>query len=395
MRIFVFVFLFVNTIIILITYKLGLQFNYYSEFVSLLVVLYSIIYFSQTGLVNKYLNCSIILFLYFFIVIIKNKLPYVVFVQVFLYLKLIFFYLFYNLLSDSKKNEFIAKLYRLMNFLLILVLVGVFIEIISPNFFYDIFGVDRREGRGINGFFISSFFARPTVMGQFCIIYIMIWYIYNKVIRENYTSADIIKLVVISVILFLTFSRKEVLIGLLFILLYPYSEKYKKIRLYLLICLSPFVVLYYLYFMGQDNSISLSTEYNRYKIMQASLTVIQDYFPFGSGPGTFGSQMSVFYSNIYDKYAPNLFGVNNDKYLYDVFLFTFYAEIGIAFFVYLNFFRNIYRCKSIISNSMILYIKKYILITFFILIIFTPIIMNPMGLMLISVVGLLNVNESY
>ena len=87
-------------------------------------------------------------------------------------------------------------------------------------------------------------------------------------------------------------------------------------------------------------------------------TVLMDFFPLGSGFGTFASYLSGrYYSNIYDLYGiSNVIGMTREKYNYisDVFWPYIYAQFGIfglALYVKLIFSLFIRQFRSNITNG--------------------------------------------
>ncbi|WP_146142047.1 hypothetical protein [Prolixibacter denitrificans] len=198
---------------------------------------------------------------------------------------------------------------------------------------------------------------------------------------------------------FLSFSRKEFALTIVYLLSIYISTRNKTHRLKYYIFASfagLFIIsLYLILFFRKANEVALSDNYVRFQLIEYSIQIIKDYFPFGTGPGTFGSQLSLQYPIIYEKYGvgPNILGYNGHRGpIYDAFLFTFTAEMGIGIILYLILLVSIWRKKPLINNHVLKTTKRFIIIAIFIIGLFAPVIMNPFGLISFSILGLISKN---
>ena len=96
----------------------------------------------------------------------------------------------------------------------------------------------------------------------------------------------------------------------------------------------------------------------RTTLMIVGFTIIKDYFPLGSGLGTFASYISGrYYSNIYDLYGiSNVMGMTREKYNFisDVFWPYIYGQFGVfGFLIYLKLIFDIFirQYRADISNG--------------------------------------------
>lgn len=107
-----------------------------------------------------------------------------------------------------------------------------------------------------------------------------------------------------------------------------------------------------------EQQVNLGYPVPRTVLHLVGFTVLMDFFPLGSGFGTFASYLSGrYYSNIYDLYGiSNVIGMTREKYNYisDVFWPYIYAQFGIfglALYVKLIFSLFIRQFRSHITNG--------------------------------------------
>ena len=183
----------------------------------------------------------------------------------------------------------------------------------------------------------------------------------------------------------LSFSRKETLFIFIFILLFPYPSKsilrkWLK-RLILSIAVFAGLLYYYLTFFESANRKGFDSGYVRWKIMAKSIEVYSDYFPLGTGAGTFGSRVSLMMPHLYEEYnvGQAMLGweaTNSRGPIYDAFLSTFITEIGIGFLLIMFFFYKLLESKTILKNNYSRFIKNFILIYLLSLSFFVPMLTN-------------------
>lgn len=155
---------------------------------------------------------------------------------------------------------------------------------------------------------------------------------------------------------------------LFFFFIYP-NKKFRlspKIILLLTACLSMIVfvawekISYYYIAGAQADSI-----YARPYLYMNSITILNDYFPFGSGFGTYATHASdQFYSPLYFKYKMYLnYEIGNKRFLSDTFFPSLaqFGYIGIAFFT-LFWYRIFQIGKSLKNFKIILLIILFFFI---------------------------------
>jgi len=94
--------------------------------------------------------------------------------------------------------------------------------------------------------------------------------------------------------------------------------------------------------MGEETNAEFTDKYVRFQMFGYAVQIMMDYFPIGSGPGTYGSLFSLEYTNIYDKYMVSnriVYGVNDFGRgpIFDLFLISLTAEYGIGILIYFIF----------------------------------------------------------
>ena len=155
----------------------------------------------------------------------------------------------------------------------------------------------------------------------------------------------------LTIFIFATTLKKSILELLLIIFIYLFFVESLQLKLklfisfFLLVFLIPVVILIgdsmleniaFNIFYFQNTGVE---EHVRFGMYLASYNIASDYFPFGSGFGTFGSFGSIFggfYSPLYDEYGVSAIGLNslndvlNSKHtLLDTFWPHIFAELGV------------------------------------------------------------------
>ncbi|MEP0986297.1 O-antigen ligase family protein [Ekhidna sp.] len=288
---------------------------------------------------------------------------------------------------------------KLFNILLITSLLFSILEIVFPELYSMVFGLEKQP-RGIAGVYITSFFGARTSYAQFLLFFIFHHYSYKK--EFGITSRNKLLLYLAFVLLIFAFSRKEFLFGLVF--LFYFSEfrfKTKTQKYFAAVVVLGIVLIsgyfYYTTFFSITNENTFSDGYSRVRLLLSAYEIIIDKFPFGSGPGTFGSQMSLNNTSIYEAYSvPEdlVYGWGDvPGPIYDIFLISFFVEYGIGLLFILMFFFKLsnrsFRNES--HKKVIDFLLLYIISISFI----SPALMNWNGYLLLSFIGLLTSRKSF
>ena len=284
-----------------------------------------------------------------------------------------------------------------MSLILILSVIISTLQFVNPDWF-------GRDYRGLNGVTLLGFFQSRTLFSSFLVLLLI--YLTNvkrfepfnyrlKFIKyKNY----IIPLVLILILL--TFTRKDLVFALGYFM-YTSSRGKGKYRYFLriisvvIILVSPFLSRY---FFGDINKKTFVEDQIRTEILESGVNVFEEYFPFGSGPGTFGSIMSIEYQEVYkDVNVPTriYLGYEGDKRgpIFDVFIISLLAEYGLGIILFAFIFFHIYNKRSPEIINQYLEegkFKKHSLIYIILMSLTVPIFNNIIGLLFFSFFGLIS-----
>lgn len=183
-------------------------------------------------------------------------------------------------------------------------------------------------------------------------------------------------LLLMSLMLVLSGKEKAYAGVLIFVVLY-YLIVHKKVQAkirYILYMAVPVVLLawdkiYYYFILGNDR-------FAKSIMTKTSIQIMKDYFPFGTGFGTFGSTYArEFYSPVYYLYGISEnaeMGIQNKQYLTDMFWPILFGEtgilgtlvyVGLLILLFLQIQRVFYYSKK--KYFILLYLFVYMLITTF------------------------------
>lgn len=378
-----------------LSYKIGLSLSVLNEFVTLLVFLL----YAYKITINKQaikLSSAVLLCLGFFSYMVllafyRGIMP-LSMIQILIYIQFFFFFFYFHHQSFDDKNRTVILLKNILDSVLIIVFITTLIEFIDRSSFRDFIGV-HDVNRGINGFYLVSFFGSGPSLGIFCMLYVVVWHYYHYAKNIKTKRRDVIYLIGALIIGTLSFSRKEVLLMFLFIVFFPYPTK-STLKLWIKRFVFGFgaflmLIIYYLTFFESANSKGFSGDYVRWKIANKAVEIYSDYASFGTGAGTFGSKMSLTLDHIYKKYeiGQAMLGweaSNSRGPIYDSFMFTLFTEIGIGILFVFLFFFFILNAKPLTINSYSKYIKRFLIFVMFTLSFFIPMLTNSFGFIIIS-----------
>lgn len=370
--------------------------GYFNELI-FLCVLFLLGYFA---LINKTINKDILyLFLllgYSIFQIVLLNLPFNHIIQGFIYIQFVIYFVYYNNLDGKVKIKTIYYLSKYFKFFVIPVTLVAIVDIINPSLTRNLLSLGAENDRGINGFYLQSLFGSTTGLSQFCLLILFIYYIYNALFTPN-KLLNYFQYFLILCLAFFSFSRKEVTLVFAFIFLMFHVKKYGRIcikKIVFPVVGGVIIIIGYIYiFFSSANEVSFSDGYNRFKMADYSAQIIKAKFPFGSGVGTFGSQMSLNYGKIYDEFdvGPEMTGYNGERGpIYDSFLFTFTAEQGIGLLLYIYIVFYIIKKAPFKGIYLFNYIRNFIALSLLIISFFAPVIMNAYGLISFSLIGLIS-----
>lgn len=354
---------------------------------------------------NLFFFFLIFIYIYYSVFLIfYNDLPLSHVMQIFITSKFLIVFLYFYTNNDEYKKKLLIRLIDLVIIIFFISLGMTLLQFIAPAYFCG-FSADGRGFGGINaGGIFCGRIGYSAFLLTFMIILMSLKEPGSKLIAWTIKFRYWLLLVAL-VLLFLTFARKEMVLGfaLLFYLLKDKIKNDGKLVFYAFFILLATVFAFGFYFLFQElNSATFTEKQVRYLIFLHAMDISQFYFPFGSGPGTYGSVMSVDYPDIYTK-----FGVAERIYLgtgdggrgpiFDLFLVSLFAEYGIGWILFLLFLYKIgfsgyfTQADNIIKTQTA---KNALILQVFVIAFFVPILLNWNGFLIFALLGLLSKKRS-
>lgn len=355
---------------------------------------------------TKFVVIYIILLIYSFFLIFKNNIPYVNLLQTFITLKYVFVFFIMAYSFEYDRRE-LLKDYT--NFLTVVLLVSVFFTLTDymlPNFIFPL----AKDGRGILGITPGSIFASRVLYSGFLLLYstLLLSFKFNEVSGKYFIYHPRVywALLFLSLILiFATFSRKELL--LLFVV-YGITTLYRNkgvIRLLLtvfLIAITPAIFAGLWLVIGDSVLENFNENYVRYKIFYYAMEIFEYNFPFGSGPGTYGTVMSKMYTDVYTFFDVDkaIIGYGNqiEGPIFDLFFVSLIAEYGLGiifvmWFIFQPFFSEKDSFVDEVVHVRLLRVNAFLMLVGIGSMV--PIMGNMVGLMLFFLLGIVTSNNSF
>lgn len=342
------------TIFILLIYLLVFQtviqkmipvFQYFDETLALLGIIYFILTIIKTQKI-RYNKKSISIFLAFLIIIIIGfisniKYKYQTWPYIFSdFLVMFKFFLVYYLSKNIFSYEILMENKNKIIFAIDLIIyISAFLTIL--NYIFNIFpSTYVRFGIRSN----QLFFGHPTGLAIYMTLFISILLMCGKKI----TSMDIIisMCLIITTLRFKAFGSIILCIGI--VLYTNYTGKKISFGKLVIIGIICFILAYstIIFYFTNDGSA-------RGALVSTSIEIANDYFPLGTGFGTYASHFSVQnYSKVYDIYKiNNIYGLTQDNAIFvsDTFWPMILGEFG--YFGFISYIYIIYKMyKSIQKN---------------------------------------------
>ena len=290
------------------------------------------------------LHITFIIFLIYSIVISLlfglNRSFFEIIVQSIISIKFFIFLITFVLLFKNHIQEIKKFFYIILGF----VALGILIHLILGTTFNGIYKVSTYARPYLR---YTGFFRHPNHLAYISVVYIALVLDSFKKINENINWVGWLKVLVGIGVIFLTDSRTALLaIAILFISFY-WDYAYKNVNIFFSFLfagmLSIFLLLIFTDLSGSiianiEMSFSLKSHYIRGLMLFMSFMLIVQYFPIGSGAGTFGSIFAK------DSQVYKDFGVDHRFYfveewgIYDsnfASIIGEYGFIGIIFFIIL------------------------------------------------------------
>jgi len=357
---------------------------------------------------NLRLNMVVAMFItYALFLLIVRDLPASHVIQIAISLKFVVYYFYYNYLPEWYKPILFKKVVKLLLATLWLTLVlGVLEFFVMPNLYTQLFDI-QRDGRGLNGIFLTSFFHSRAMFAEYILVTMIVVLAFKEraPIRSFLLSNRALLVTGLLAMLYLSFSRKELACGIIFLcatlyLKYPTSSVVIRLGVSLVALL--FLGLVFQSVFEEINNLTLGNEdYIRFNIWRYGMEIFQHYFPMGSGPGTYGTVMSKDYLNVYLQFdvSPDLLGYESrSAAIYDVSLASIAAEYGFFGLVfYFVFLASIYKWGKQNAINEFVFVDRataMLLIMLVILVFFAPVFTSLVGFMVFLFLGLSHVNRA-
>ena len=379
------------------TKKMGLGFDVFNELISIGVLMAYLFVMYKTKKAHNLTILAVAFIGYLILLGLLRQIVPLTVLQIVMYSQFFFyFFYFFSLSPEEKKQTFIA-LKKIFDYVVIIIAIIALIEVVDHSTWRSFLGVHSVK-RGINYFYLISFFGSGPSLAIFTSLYVFVWHYYHYVLGSKKVTKDKFLLVLAIGLGVLSFSRKEVLFVFLFLIFFPYPSrsnlnKWAKRAIFLVGAFVSLVV-YYLSFFADANSVAFDQNYIRWKIVSKSLEVFGDYAPFGTGAGTFGSRVSLMMPHIYDQYniGEDMLGykvLGNTGPIYDAFMFTFLTEIGIGILIFLFFFYKLLEARTHFKTAYSVFVKNYLIVYFLLLSLFVPMVTNNFGFIIFILLGLM------
>lgn len=327
--------------------------SYFDEF----LIIYFLIKFiflllkkKQFSITRKEISIIFLLIIYFSIGILSNVKSEIIInyskfiVSGILSVKFIIIYLLTSITFKNMKINYksLDKLYKILN-----IIMNVYFFIICINMpigFLRSWGIRYKI---INT--VSVGFSHPAEL-DFLIISILILQVFLTKLLNKSKKRYLFILVEAFIIIIFTGRSKALVFFIIFIISLYFSKYMKKLEVKYIIVSIP-IVLY----ISKDRIISelLNATGIRGILLNISIKIASDYFPLGSGFGTFGSDLSrKIYSPLYSNYGiNNIWGLSENwpAYITDSHWASIIGEVGwlgtavflaILLIIFLIFFRS-------------------------------------------------------
>jgi len=320
-------------------------------------------------------------------------------------LKFLFVYFAMAYAIKYNKSDFLADFTKMLTGILLTSVIFVFSDYLLPNVLFTL----AQDGRGLMGISPGSLFSSRVLYSGFLLLFsiLLLSFKFDKekgkyFIYKPSVYYGLLTLALILVIL--TFSRKELLLLLIvygITFLYKSEGRARIFSVISVVVLTP-AILYFLWMMlGDSIQGNFNEDYVRYKIFYYAVEIFEYYFPIGSGPGTYGTLMSKFYTGVYSYFEVDKaiigYGSQIEGPIFDLFFVSLIAEYGVGFifvlwFIFQPFFaKKDVSVKSVIHIGLLRFNLGIMLIGIGFMV---PIMGNIVGLLLFFLLGIVTSRTS-
>ncbi len=226
--------------------------------------------------------------------------------------------------QQEKLSDYISTFVRCLFVIMFLTaVISLFINI----------GMTTKERYGLPSF--RFLFANPAGLNTYFYVYMIAFSI--TMFKGGHLRKNTVLYLIIGIVPWiLTLRSRAIAFALLYVVLFVYivfirrSGKKYRFRLYHVLIIG--VALALLGWDSIDKYFISNDRVSRYQLMHNSFVLANDYFPFGSGFGTFGAQASRdYYSEIYYRYGMSrIYGLNPEHpaFITDQYWFGILGQFG-------------------------------------------------------------------
>lgn len=304
-------------------------FSYVDEFYAILFIPIIILRLRKSTVVNKKDFKVFIAILIFVMIGIYSNIVYKYQSMQYILLDILaclkFFMVFYGsyiLFNDCKVINVMETIKKHIKFIIICLFVLTIFD-----YGFHIFEATIKHGLRAE----NLFYNHPTALAAVCVMLLSLLYLVNE--------KNVMYMIMLSIIMISTLRIKAIIFVVILFLMYIYVLKNKnKIKKGIIIVSVILAIIvgydqFNYFFIEIDNSA-------RSSLFNTSFKIAKDYFPFGTGFGTYGSYVSgENYSPVYYKYHINdVYGLTKDKPMYvsDSFWPMILGQFGYAgLFIYI------------------------------------------------------------
>lgn len=342
--------------------------------------------------------------LYSFFLVGVEQLPLQNIFQFFLSTKFVFIFLATSLVAPGRRQRYWLGMSRVILFLFFLSLPFAALDFVAPGAIFEI----AADERGFGGVSVGSFFASRVLYSEFLLLVLILLICIPEGSDSLYFSSSRTfrpyTLTLVLLMLILTFSRKEILIGAVILIIhYGDFSRIKPVWAAKSTMVIMFLLAFAVFFIAFMDLLlqNFSEGYVRFKIFMAAWDIFSSHFPLGSGPGTFGTAMSKTYTDVYREFqVPTaVTGTSGDfdGPIFDLFFISFFAEYGLGAFLIFGLFIYPFRTAPTEVLAKVVNVRRfriYLALVVFGAGFFVPIMGNVVGLLAFFALGLLTQNQS-
>ncbi len=335
----------------------------------------------------------------------RNGIPIINILQTFLTLKFVFVFFVMAYALNADRPMLLAKFTKALTYILLFSSLFVVSDYLAPNLLYSL----AKDGRGIMGVSPGSFFGSRVLYSGFLLLYsiLLLSFKYSNDSKRYFIYKPKfywLLLFFAFFLLFLTFSRKELLILLVaygITIMYKNKGLIRLLGTIALVAITPAILAGLWLVLGDSIQANFNENYVRYKIFYYAMEIFEYNFPFGSGPGTYGTVMSKMYTDVYTFFKVDKaiigYGSQIEGPIFDLFFVSLIAEYGLGIIFVMWFICQPFFAEKDGYVDQVVHVRL-IRINGFLMLVgigsMVPIMGNMIGLLLFFLLGVLTSNNA-